>query len=247
LDNIDWATAKGIADEPTIDEFVRTVGGTRVDVLIPSPAFQNADYLFSQPRVIVELKIFETEFGKTREFQLKRDALIRRHVAENDLRGPLLGQPYPRQFLMDMLELFRPPLARITKKANRQVRETKTHLGIPDAGGVLICVNDNFRELNPVTIVGALSRILNGSCSSIDALVYLTNHYVDVPGSNYANLLWIPRYREKAPIALVEFVNWLGRQWGNFCETKMGPFDNRMEVASMPSFRGAKTIRRDRQ
>ncbi len=243
LDKINWATAKGIADEPNFDEFIRSVGGTRVDVLLPNPTFENADYFLSKAQVVIELKILETEFGGTPEFIAKLDALIQHYVIEKDLRGPLLGQPYPRQFLLDMVELFRPPLARIASKANRQIRETKKRLGAARACGLLICVNDNFRELEPPTVLWLLSRILNGAYSSISGLVYLTNHHVRVPGSEYANLLWAPMYSDSAPDSLPELVNSLGRQWAEFCEQRLGKFDSRIETEEVSLVRGTRIIR----
>ena len=67
----DWSKERGIATEPNIDRFVATVGGERFDRLFPNATFQNADFVFRDAKVIIELKILETEFGSTTEFAQK--------------------------------------------------------------------------------------------------------------------------------------------------------------------------------
>ncbi len=120
-------------------------------------------------------------------------------------------------------------MARITKKANRQIKSTRDALGLAHAKGVLWCVNDNFRQVRPKTVVALLSRILRGSGSGIDAFIYLTNHYVEFPGDPYARLVWAPVYRDSDDDSLRDFINWLGRKWFDFCETEVGAADNRIE------------------
>ena len=240
---MNWATERGLANEATFDEFVRTAGGVRVDSLFRTPQFENADYFFSDDQVVAELKILETEFGSQPEFLTKRDELIRRHVEQNGLRGPFLGQAYPKQFLTEFVELYRAPLARIARKANRQIRETKKQLGINKSHGILICVNDNFREVEPLLVVGLLGRILNGAYSSISGFIYVTNHYVHIPGSEHANLLWVPAYSGSAPESLVSFVDCLGKRWGDFCESRLGLFDSRTETQDRSIVRIARVIK----
>ena len=242
--NTDWATAKGIADEATLSRFIQSLGGKRFDEIVPNPPFENADFCFSEHKVVIELKILEKEFYKTQEFEKKRNALLQRWVKEKGLRGPLLGQPYPKEFLQDFDNLLRPPLAGIVKKANRQIKTTKEYLQIPDASGVLLCVNDNLRDIPPQQMMRLFCRILNGDCSSITAIVYLTNHYVLVPGNAYANLLWTTAYSENAPDTLPDWINWLGRQWGLFIEKETGPLDSKIETPDGTILAGSRAIKR---
>lgn len=230
MSDIDWGSEKGIADEPHFDRFIKEFGGKRVGELAPNPTFENADYVFESHSVVAELKILEKEFGDAPEFRAKWDTLIAEYIAQKKMRSPLLGHPYPREYVRDFVELFRPPLARMAKKANRQIKETKANLNMPDARGILICVNDNFRSLEPRFILGLLTRILIGANSAIDGFIYHTNHYVHVPGNEYAQLLWITSYADNVPNSLVEFVDSFGRGWFDFIERVTGPFDSRTEV-----------------
>lgn len=228
--HVDWSTAKGCADESTIRRFIESVGGIRIDQLHPNPDFENADFLFEEAKVVIELKILETEFGQHPNFEKKVTSLGAKIALRFGL-GPFLrsegkaGAAYQKA----LLELFRAPLARIIKKASSQIKVTKKELGLPEAKGVLWCVNDNFRQVRPNTVVGLLGRILGGSGSGIDAFVYLTNHYVEFPDDPYARIVWAPAYRDSDDETLRRFINWLGRAWFDFCEAEIGPADNRIE------------------
>jgi hypothetical protein len=115
MSEIDWSAEKGIADEPTFDRFIQTIGGQKISSMVPNAAFENADYLFIERAVVAELKILETEFSATKDFDKKVHDLIMKCFREIGMRGPLLGQPYPPEFVREFVRLFRPPLARIDK------------------------------------------------------------------------------------------------------------------------------------
>lgn len=225
--------------EPTWDEFVPTAGGLVVKAALPrSPDFENADYFFTDARVVAELKELETELSRTDAFFKKFVDLHRRVVAEDPSWKPVLfggSGAYPTWFWPAYRRIFRPPLARILKKANRQLRETKSQYGIDEPCGIVLFVNDGFTGIGPAYVVALAADILQNSYSSIDCFVYLTvNRYVEVPGSDLAHLVWIPVYSDRAPVSLVDFVNTLGRQWFDFIERKIGPFDERTENAEEP-------------
>lgn len=231
----DWANSRGIATERNIDRFISSVGGARIDEQFQQPTFENADYIFDQQRVIIELKILETEFGETAPFLAKEQA-IHEEVAKNfSFREIIRLENAVQQFYArKKLELYRAPLSRITKKANRQIRETKKILKSGDFRGILWLVNDNFREVEVDLVFGTMCRILNGANSEIRALIYVTNHYVDIPDNNYANFLWVPAYADHAADDLPDFVNWLGSKWHDFVEAEMGPFDQRLTGPNIP-------------
>jgi hypothetical protein len=237
-----WASKREVANiEPIIDRFIRSVGGARLDERFGPLTSKNADYIFEEQRVVIELKILETEFGNTRAFSLKEDAL-RESMARKFGLGPILrGENGPLEFYANRkAEIYRAPLSRIAKRANRQIRETKAVLGLGEYRGILLCMNDNFRQIGVDLVLHLFGRILIGGNSEIEAIVYLTNHYVALPGNNYANLLWVPFYQDETK-DLPEFVNWLGREWFNFLEKETGPPDNRVEGADI-DISGARPI-----
>jgi hypothetical protein len=232
-DGVEWlseeelAQSKSCADEKTFDAFVTTVGGRRLDALHRDLRFPNADYIFPAEKVIIELKTIESEVSDTQQFREKMRVVNRRLHAKYRKTPPSLDPEVSAQYLKAFIELFRAPLARIVKKANSQIKSTKQNLGYPDHQGILLLINDNLRELPPRLMLATLARILNGSCSSIRAMIYLTNHYVLIPGDEYGRILWVPLYADAEGDGLVEFVNWLGAKWFDYCESLGQPSDDR--------------------
>ena len=215
--------------EETWRAFVRSVGGQVVeDIIHPPRTFENADFVFLPDLVVAELKEVATEFDRTRATRDGFRALIQRVVEEDpNWRPALLGGSgdYPIWFRSEWLRLFRPPLSRILKKANRQIRQTKDHFGIRDSTGVLVLVNDGFTGLEPHFVRAIIADLLVSSYSSIDCFLYVTlNRYVEVPGSDVPRLLWMPLYSDRAANSMVLFIDDLGRKWFDFLETKIGPF-----------------------
>jgi len=197
--------------------------------LIPLPrTFENADFLFPSLQVVAELKEIETEFDRSVAFRDGFRSLVERVMKEDPGWRPLLfggSGEYPKWFSRELIRLFRPPVSRVLKKANRQLRETKSHFNISTPTGMLVFANDGFTALEPHFVRSLACNLLVDSYSSIDCFLYITvNRYVEVAGSDVPRLLWIPSYSDRAPDALVQFVDDLGRKWYDFLETKIGPF-----------------------
>lgn len=220
---------RGSATEPNWDLFVEKAGGYKVSNRYPRADFENADYVFPDHKVIIELKIIENEIDKTDQFRQKAAALSAR-LFEKHGKTPLSLDPkVTADFLKGFLGLFRAPIARIAKKANSQIKSTKANLGLDDYQGVWLLVNDNLKELAPGPMLHTLGRILNGSNRSLEACIYLTNHYVTFPGDDFARILWAPLYQAEDPGKLGDFVNWLGREWLDFATELGDPSDDRVE------------------
>lgn len=215
--------------EGTWREFVVLVGGQVVEDLIPEPrTLENADFLFPSLPVVAELKEIETEFDRSAAFREGFRSLIGSVMKEDPNWRPLLlggSGEYPKWFSRELIRLFRPPVSRVLKKANRQLRETKAHFNISAPTGMLVFVNDGFTALEPHFVRSLACNLLMNSYSSIDCFLYITvNRYVEVAGSDVPRLLWVPSYSERAPDSLVQFVDDLGRKWYDFLEMKIGPF-----------------------
>lgn len=234
--------------EPTWQEFVQLSGGEVVSRLLPEPrTFENADFIFKNAGVLAELKEIETEFSKSEAFHKGFDELMNRVLAEDPDWKPLLfggSGKYSAWFHAEFVRLFRPPISRVLKKANRQLRDTKEHFEIHSATGILILSNDGFTAIGPELVRALAAQLLVHSYSSIDCLVYITvNRYVEIQGSDVPRLMWAPTYSDRAPDSLVSFVDEIGRKWFDFLEGKIGPFTNRVtEPANRNSLRGSRSI-----
>jgi len=175
------------------------------------------------------------------------DKLMKRLVAEDPTWRPALfggSGTYPAWFYPEFVRIFRPPISRVLRKANRQLRETKEYFGRSGLSGALLLVNDGFTSLGPDLVRSLACNLLTTSYSSIDAFVYLTvNRYVEIQGSDVPRLVWAPTYGDHATDALHEFVNDLGRKWFTFFEAKVGPFTvDKWETDDPDAIRGSKAI-----
>lgn len=141
--------------EATWREFVRSVDGDVIEDLVPQPkTFENADFLFQAVPAVAELKEIKTEFEKSDAFKAGYLQLIERLMSEVlDWRPPLLGGngDYPEWFSREVIRLSRPPIQRILKKANSQIKETKKHFKIGDPTGILVFVNDGLLPLSRIS------------------------------------------------------------------------------------------------
>ena len=237
-----------LAVEATWDKFVQAVGGQRISELLPkSPSFDNADYLFKPAGIVAELKEVKTEFAHNTAFRTGFDGLLKRLLAENQDWKPILlggGEEYPKWFYPEFVRLFRPPISRLLKKANRQIRDTKKYLGKSSPKGVLLFVNDGFTTLGPDLVQALACNLLTNSYSSIDCFVYLTvNRYIEIKGSDVPRLVWAPTYGDPGDDSLHKFINDLGRKWFEFLEAMIGPFTiDDWETEDRGVIRGSKAI-----
>lgn len=241
-----WEPHKPIPVEATFDEFVRLQGGKKLsDFLPPNPQFQNADYLFETEGIVAELKEITTEFHKSNKHtaelyevycELEKDGLI--------CWDDVIAGNFPQEFRFRQLRLFRPPIQRILKKANRQIKDTKKALQRENDLGLLFIVNDSFTAISPFSVKALIADTLVHSYKSIDGFVYLTvNSCVSLPSSEYAVLLWSASYADGVPDRMVEFVDNLGRARRKFLDGKIGPFDISYETPNHDILIGSEVIR----
>jgi len=214
-------------------------------LLTSAPDFDNADYRFTVPNIVAELKECTTDFGEAKEYQERIYALAEKHITTGTMsfRQALGVDPQSREFATEFVRLFRPPLSRILKKANRQIKATKGHFGWPQAHGILFLVNDGFRSLAPDLVGAVVQDLLLTSYTSIDCFIYMTvNTYVAVPTRDSANLLWAPSYRESTPDSVVQFVDTLGTKWFTYLAELLGPWDASLKTPDRGVLGGSRSI-----
>lgn len=218
--------------ENTWQEFVRLQKGKVLsDDFGTSPEFANADFWFDKDQVVIELKEIQTEFLDKKKDEVVN--LIEKYVRDSGLSGSEIFQgKFSDDFHREYIRLVRPAIARILRKANKQIKETKQYLGRPNARGVVIIVNDGFTSLSATIVLGLICNILANSYSSIDGFVLMTvNSYVAIEYSDVPSLIWMPSYSPGFEYtSLPDFINNLGRDWRKFMETKIGDFDISKEL-----------------
>lgn len=179
--------------EPTFDQVVGQLGGIRVTSLFRSPPrFDNADYLFKEAGVVAELKVLELDRSKDSHTQDKIHKLYLKWRTNRDPVPLIFGKAristdmLPEKNAWELVDVFREPIRLTLKKANRQIKETKAHLGMPDAKGLVLLVNESNVALEPGPMMQMVYQILDSqSFSGINTMVYLTiNLHASAPWSS---------------------------------------------------------------
>lgn len=218
--------------EENWQEFIRSKDAKVLsDDFGTSAQFSNADFWFEAEQIVIELKEIQTEFLD--KHKNKIEELIQKEITNNNLSfNDAVNANFSDTFLSEYVRLVRPAISRILKKANRQIRETKQYLKQPDARGLVVIVNDGFTAFSFKIVASLIANILQASYSSIDGFILMTvNSYVALDNSNIPAQMWMPCYKpDIEKTSLPEFVNELGRNWGDFLEEKLGAFDYREEL-----------------
>jgi len=208
------------------DSFIYYAGGQRIaDLTTDPPDFNNADYYFARDEVIVEFKILKTEFASTPTHLRKFERLFAEWLADGRLsQEACLGlKPLPETFVRAHMCIIREQLDGITKKANRQIKETKARLDLNDSQGLLLVLNDGFYQANPNLTLALIGDPLRRQMRSIDAYVLLNlRRKLHIPGDQWERFFWLPKYRNSENVKLSKFVNELGASWFRYLQELSG-------------------------
>ncbi len=172
-----------VSVEDALARVVRRAGGSLVCDLLPTHENleENADFVFPQYRVVGELKRLEKDQGNDPGMAAKRNLGYRKWLTE---RRPGIPIVYGRALLElrklppdcqnEMISLYREPLARRIRKANRQIRTTKKTLKMEDAIGLLFLAQDGDYSIGPEAVLILAARCLKGEeYRAINDIIYL--------------------------------------------------------------------------
>ena len=220
MEDRDWSQERGVADEASFNAFVTLYGGELIAPRIERQNIKNADYLFPAAKIVGEHKFLEADFAQSPETVAKVDAIFARYAGED-----LTVETHPAY--RELFSVLRTPIRRRIEKANKQIKGAKKELGLIDHRGVVFLVNDSFRSAPPGLVMDLIRSVLDEKdrYRNVEAVIYITNHYVETAESPLAGLLWAPAYKGYPSDKLVDFIDRLGSHWGDFIEDKIGPFD----------------------
>jgi hypothetical protein len=226
------STAPPIMDAETlISRFVAQSGGTLVsDLLSKSPDIENADYLFRPdglPPVVAELKCLTEDHGDL-DYNKKIGVLYaewidRGLVPDHRGRSTIESEALPEECRAELFELIGRRLRKIVNKASRQIRLTKEHLGIPDAKGLLLLVNEGNYSLASDMILYLVGQTMKVTGQSIDSVIYFTVNMVSSVSITERNaLLWVQTVHPQRDGIDVRFLTWLRDAWMEFHSKVLG-------------------------
>ena len=166
--------------EAKFNKVVCQIGGDLVQnrLLSKSPGFENADYVFDKENVIAELKVLRKNPSLESELQKKIQAKFNKWMDQGKLvfygQVRMESNNLPEEMQWELLRIYSEPVRRVIKKANKQIRETKNQLKMPNAQGLVIIVNDGNYTLQPEHFGFAAHQSLTTDYSSIHGVSLVT-------------------------------------------------------------------------
>lgn len=214
-----------IAVEDFFCQFIRSVGGYLLTDLanVPDNTW-NADFVFPDEDIIIELKTFQKDvFGDSEDvpriLNLLNNWAQRGWIEEGDKVKYALGvKKLPQNCWAEMVDKVLKTIERAIHHANKQLTSSRVLLKMPNSRCVIFLVNDGNYFFNNQQMLAAICQVWERKFekSEIDCIVYLTlNQVSNRQNSNLDWLVWSPVYSLNKDTALCSFVNKLG---GNFID-----------------------------
>jgi hypothetical protein len=205
--------------ETEMREVVRSMGGIVLqDTFSSPPNFDNADFVFHEDKVVVELKCLTEDNVRSDSNEAKVANLWRRcHVkglVTSRRQNATDWQALPKTIQNQIYEIRTRTIKKRIQKANLQLRETKEHLGLGDYRGVVLLANDGIRSLSASAFIHAAQLALRRDFREVRHFVFLTaNLFTQIRDERRASLFWIGfDMKDDDPIPNA-FLDRLGAAW----------------------------------
>jgi len=212
-----------ISVEDTVGRVVRHVGGSLVSDLLPAGVDlpKNADFVFQQYGVVAELKRLEKDQSEDREMaakiqQLYQNWIVRRKAVPVGYgRFKLNVRNLPPDCANEIISLYREPIARRIRTANRQIKSSKRTLEMEDAIGLLLLAQDGDYSIGPEAVLNLASRCLKGGqFRGIDDIIHFNaNVPATRPGDPLGYTFWTHACRDKRRTIPSELIQSLSDAW----------------------------------
>jgi hypothetical protein len=145
--------------EEVFRDFIRNFGGR----VVPEGDEESADFFLPQDDIVAELKILQLDARLEHDNKLHGlvDDWTRRGLIVVFGRTVISLQKLNPICQREWLHILQPPVERVIRKANRQIRSTKQSLNCPSAKGLLLIANDgNLLYTNPTDYMILVSLAL---------------------------------------------------------------------------------------
>jgi len=160
---------------------MRPIGGRRpIEINPKADESLNADVVFQQENVIVEVKTLMADPSERDEYIEKTSAIYNRWVGRPGVplvygRNRISSNDLPSEMGFELVQTLAGPIRTAVKKANGQIREVKSSLNMPDAHGVLLLCNSGAVTLTPHIVLHAVHHALGNRHRSVNSGIYVTH------------------------------------------------------------------------
>jgi hypothetical protein len=221
--------------EALFREFVSDFGGE----VIPEGNAESADFYFAERRVVAELKSLVKD--QTDSANDKVAEIVLNWVKKNKRMNPgsQVGDKWiyelkeqPPEIRLPWVEILRAPIDDLIRKANSQIRETKSRFGYRDAIGLVFIFNEgNLLHSSPTDFARILGTVVqkrkpDGTLKydEIKGVVFFS--YLTVRTKDDNSSFWIPIQVKTSASedlsAMEHFQIELRSAWYSFLERKYG-------------------------
>jgi len=195
-----------------------------------------ADYVFRKQNIVAELKCLMED--QTSAMNKKVTRVVQEWLKKHKKLPPEYdGQSLeiakaPKEIADRWLEILKAPVENSIRDANRQIRETKRRLNLPDAKGLLLIFNqgnplhnrpEDFRLLT-ASVLRKRDKDKERRFPHIHALVYFS--YETVKSEKQKMSFWAPLQLQNGPnedvTPMRDFQKELQQGWYAFVEKKWG-------------------------
>ena len=191
--------------EKLFNQFVVEVGGELGSNLITNTNNQpNADYIFKNPDVIVELKCFQKDLFSFKDDSERMNFLFKKWDSQGIFDNPkkvkrmLISKKLPKECALDLYKAARNSVDSVIRKANKQIRETKHFLNMPNAKAFLLLCNDGHYYLPHLQFMSLIGDIVFNKYKDIDGFAYFTiNVASSLPDKEGDQHVWFPIFKQE--------------------------------------------------
>jgi hypothetical protein len=215
-------------------EFVSGFGG---EVLIETSDSKIADYIFRTHKIVAELKCLMEDQTKAMNEKVANAVKVwwregGKIPAGYNSSKPLEIATAPKEIADRWLDILKTPIENFIRDANRQIRETKRRLNMPDAQGLLLVFNQgnalhnrpkDFRLLT-ASVLRKRDKYKERRFPHIHGLVYFSYDSVksEKENMNFWSALQLKTDPNEDLIQMVDFQKQLQQAWYAFVEQKWG-------------------------
>ncbi|MBV8547521.1 MAG: hypothetical protein JO088_22480 [Acidobacteria bacterium] len=205
-------------------------GSVAIDSLEnPPKGVQKGDYLFEDKTIVCEVKCLEADMGKKLLDIMKADGIDPgqlpkgRHIIE-DLYLKLPKKMKGKNRYNQLVKKITSSVENAIDDAANQIRDTKKHLGIPDADGLLVILNEEVNIIGQPLVkerLGLAVRKKNAEGEPYHSQVTRVLHIgetnaVGTPAGDMRINIALPNPHATAKGDIDGFVKKLASAWGDY-------------------------------